>query len=147
MAERGREEAHARTAGRRKRTAVAAGDEIVVPPPSNVTALPGVTLPGPPAVTYVVLIGTCGHVLQRVHSAAPAARYLRMKVGRRVTCMHDDCRIPPHAESDADCEYVTGAEVERRCQARWRWDTPMGKVCTRHRNHYVREGYLEDGTG
>lgn len=141
----GRAESRARTAGRRKVTA-----ERIEYGVSNVVGIDG----EPPAWTTVpgYLIGSCGHRLRwlaavSVHNGEPRpSRYLTEKLGRKVTCPHDDCRIPEHVYTDADCEYVMGSEVERRCTTRARWDTNMGKVCTRHRNHYEREGYL-DGPG
>ena len=146
MAERGREEARARTAGRRKVTAERI--EYDEPDRSNVTPLPGVALP-PYRAVVGRLVGSCGHTL-RWHAAVSVVDgepsptyYLREKVGRKMTCPHDDCRIPEHVYTDADCTYVMGAEVERQCTTAWKHDTEMGKVCRRHFNHYVREGYID----
>jgi hypothetical protein len=90
-------------------------------------------------------IGECGHVLKVAHSEYQS-RYFT-KVGKRITCEHDDCRIEAKPElSDAiRCERVTGDEVEKRCNRQIKWSTPMGELCTPCRNHYVREGYLDEG--
>ena len=135
MAADGRAAARERTTGHRKVTA-----ERIEYGESN----------GRPYATRVLrLIGSCGHVLRWEASwpvSAADPPYMTRKLGRRVTCIHDDCRIPAKPElPDAErCEYVMGDEVERRCPTRWRHDTEMGKVCRRHRNYYVREGYLDD---
>lgn len=145
MAERGREEARERTAGRRKVKAVRL-DSREEPRMVYLPAVPPFPAhwgpdPSGATVTVVSLIGECGHVLAM--RRGPHAGLLKHKLDRRMTCPHDDCRIPPHVYSDADCEYVTGVEVERRCTTRAKWDTEMGRVCTRHRNHYAREGYID----
>jgi hypothetical protein len=143
MASRGRAEARAATAGRRK--VIAERIEY----DSNIGPLPGVEVPRFGHV-QARLVGACGHTLgwlahvPVVDGEPQPPYYLTGKLGRRVTCPHDDCRIPAHVPSDADCVYVMGVEVERRCTTRARWDTPMGRVCTRHRNHHVREGYLAE---
>jgi hypothetical protein len=101
MAARGREAAREATAGRRK--VIAERIDYVERadyPPHNVTALPGGVIP---ARTHVAayLIGSCGHTLRwlasvPVHEDGPApGAYLTAKLGRRMTCQHDDCRIPP----------------------------------------------------
>lgn len=84
---RGREESAAVTRGRRKVIAerIDRGE------------------PGPnPDYGPAYLIGACGHTLRwlaatRLDSAAP--HYLTGKLGRRMTCPHDDCRIPPKQEN------------------------------------------------
>ena len=43
------------------------------------------------------LVGECGHTLRwlaAVTKGDPEPRYLTSKVGRRMTCQHNDCRIP-----------------------------------------------------
>lgn len=96
MAARGREEARARTAGRRKRIVVRL-DYSETPEPDM------------PATFYIIevtLVGECGHVLKRErwprHTdpryPSPAdwkLEAMRRRVGRRMTCQHDDCRIAP----------------------------------------------------
>lgn len=150
MSARGREESRARTVGRRKSRGVRI--EYDEPDRSNVTPLPRSVLP-PYRSVRGRLIGECGHTLRWLAAVPVGAdgeprppRYLTEKIGRLVTCDHADCRIPEHVPSEADCEYIVGVEVERRCTTRARWDTEMGKVCTKHRNHYLREGYI-DGPG
>jgi hypothetical protein len=147
MAARGREEARERTAGRRKVKAVRLDthEEPRIVRKAAVPPFPEHWGPDPSGATCTVvsLTGECGHVLARAEDGTPAARRLLARVGHRVTCPHDGCRIPEHVYTDADCEYITGIEVERRCTTRARWDTEMGKVCTRHRNHYAREGYID----
>jgi len=93
MAARGREEARARTAGRRK-PVVARLDYSKTPDPD----MPS----GRFDLIDVVLIGKCGHVLERKRWRTFAGpedpkdwklTAMRRKVGRRMTCQHDDCRI------------------------------------------------------
>lgn len=150
MAERGREESLAVTKGRRKRT----GERIeyVERDRGNVTAFPGVDIPPSPYVEGR-LIGSCGHVLRRV-AAVPVVDgvprpgfYLTTGLGRKVTCQHDDCMFEPkpvREERDTDCTWVVGlGDSERRCRTTAKWATELGPVCTQHRNHLRREGYLD----
>jgi len=104
MADRGREEARARTTGRRK-PIVARLEYTDTPDPDMA--------PG----WYIVeaaLIGKCGHVLRRYRGQRyDDPRYpglnpldwkldaMRRKVGRRMTCQHDDCRIANSRERDS----------------------------------------------
>jgi len=94
MADRGREEARARTAGRRKPVVIRLDYEKIPAP----DILPGCY------IIEAALIGKCGHVLERkrwqwyVDPRYPAPQNwkleaMRRKVGRRMTCQHDDCRI------------------------------------------------------
>ena len=84
----GRAEVLATTKGRRK--VVAKGIEY-----GETTVHPNGYTPIEPR-----LIGPCGHVLRwlaavPVFEGTPMVpRYLTDKVGRRVTCQHNDCRIP-----------------------------------------------------
>lgn len=85
---RGSMESAARTTGRRKRVAERIEYGEVTGPQSYRTC---------PAY----LIGSCGHTLRWL-AAVPVrdgepqpGRYLTDKIGRRVTCDHADCRIPP----------------------------------------------------
>jgi hypothetical protein len=97
----------------------------------------------------VYLIGSCGHRL-RWRAGYPVGAidppdFVR-RLGRKMTCDHADCRIPARPEvPDAErCEYVMGIDVERRCPTRSRFETEMGRVCRKHRDYYVREGYLDE---
>jgi hypothetical protein len=94
MAERGREEARARTAGRRKPVVIRL-DYSETPEPD---------MPPGCYIVKAALIGKCGHVLDRkqwqryVDPRYPAPvnwklDAMRRKVGHRMTCQHDDCRI------------------------------------------------------
>lgn len=89
MADRGREEARARTAGHRK-PVVARCDWSETPDPE---------MPNSCSITEAALIGKCGHVLerQRWRRSIEVANWrldaMRRKVGRRMTCQDDDCRI------------------------------------------------------
>ena len=152
MAARGREESLAKTTGQRK--VIAERIEYDQPDRSNVTTLPGAALP--PRHTVVGrLLGTCGHTLRWL-AAVPVVdgeprppRYLTDKLGRRMTCTHVDCKIPakPVREPrESDCTWQVGstAENERRCRVTATWETSHGKVCTRHRDHLLREGYLDE---
>lgn len=96
MGERGREAAWERTVGRRK--------PIVIRLDYSDTPEPG----GPPGsfVIAAALVGKCGHVLKRerwiryvdprypeLSSGNWRLEALARRVGRRMTCEHDDCRI------------------------------------------------------
>ncbi len=88
-------------------------------------------------------IGECRHVLRSVWFQH---QLYRIEIGKRITCEDDACKIVKQVVHDEDCcEYIIGSEVERRCPSRAKWDTPMGKVCLKHRNYYEREGYLDTG--
>lgn len=133
MAARGREESRERTTGRRKREAVRIESRPAV----------GAWLGG----WNHDLIGSCGHVLAFQHTYGPEPHsYLTSRLGRRITCEHDDCRIPPKPEvPDAErCEAVDGTEVERRCPTRARYDTAMGRACRKHRNRWIEQGYIDN---
>ena len=84
---RGSMESAARTTGRRKRIAERIEYGEVTGPESYQTC---------PAY----LIGSCGHTLAwlarvPIRDGEPQpSRYLTDKIGRRVTCEHNDCRIP-----------------------------------------------------
>lgn len=151
MAARGREASLATTTGRRK--VVAERIEYTFPERENVTALPGATLPAY-RTAEARLIGSCGHTLRWL-AAVPVvdgepcpSYYLTGKVGRRMTCPHDDCKIAPkpvREEREDDCTWLVGTEGnERRCRTRAKWDTDHGALCTRHRDHLLREGYLDE---
>lgn len=96
MAERGRAEALARTKGRRKRTA----ERIEYQSPAN----PNTPYP------HVIgrLIGSCGHTLRwlaavpLVNGEPRPSYYLTGKIGRKMTCPHDDCLIPPKPQYAED---------------------------------------------
>jgi hypothetical protein len=130
MAARGRETAREHTTGRRKR---------------KVADIRLVREGGPYRIEVWEAVGECGHVLRR--SRSPLV--INGLVGRRITCRDEACRIPekPPVPDPERCEYIMGAEVERRCATRARYDSDMGKVCTRHYHHYVREGYLDESEG
>lgn len=96
MAARGREEARTRTAGRRKPVVIRL-DHSETPEPD---------MPPGCYIVEATLTGQCGHVLERTQwkryddPRYPAATNwkldaMRRKVGRRMTCQHDDCRIVP----------------------------------------------------
>jgi hypothetical protein len=105
--------------------------------------------PYPPALTRPgYLVGSCGHQLDSV-AAVPLdeephlARYL----GNRMTCWHDDCKIPakpPREPQETDCTWVVRSADgnERRCLTEARWNTEAGALCTKHRNALSRKGYL-----
>lgn len=148
MAARGREASAATTTGRRKVTA-----ERIEYGESNVVGLDG----NPPAWATVpgYLIGSCGHRLRwlaavPVHNGEPQPRpYLTEKLGRKMTCPHDDCKIPPkppREPRDDDCTWHTSKDDEDgrpvRCTVRAQWRTHEGDVCTRHRTYLIEWGYL-----
>lgn len=152
MAARGREEALARTKGRRK--VIAERIEYTEPDRSNVTPFPGSVLP-PYRTVEARLIGSCGHTLRWL-AAVPLRdgkpirqRYLDDQVGRRMTCPHDDCKIAPkpvREPRETDCTFIIGTDpdptVGRRCRTTAKWDTEMGLLCTRHRTYLADRGYL-----
>lgn len=97
MAARGREAARDTTTGRRKVIA----ERIEWEPAGQENTMLD-RLPYPPRNRATArLIGSCGHTLRWLASVpltdtGPALpHYLTSKVGRRMTCQHDDCRIPP----------------------------------------------------
>jgi hypothetical protein len=154
MALRGQIESAAKTTGRRK---VVAERIEYDPAASNVAQFPGT----PMARTSWVLarlVGACGHTLRSQRLAVPEdgappqpRYYLTGKVGRRMTCMHDDCKIPPKPVREPradDCTFIIGTDpdpkVGRRCRTRAKWDTGMGALCTRHRDYLLDGGYLDD---
>ncbi len=103
------------------------------------------------------LVGTCGHTLWWLWQTRypggdwPAdTYYLTTKVGRRMACQHVDCEIHPKApreERETDCTWLVGVDdSERRCRTTAKWDTDHGRLCTRHRDYLLRNGYL-DGPG
>jgi len=107
---------------------------------------------GPPYPPWLsrpeYLIGSCGHRLDEV-AAVPLdaephfARYL----GNRMTCWHDDCKVPAKPARkplETDCTWVVRSADgnERRCLTEARWDTEAGALCTKHRNTLFRKGYL-----
>jgi hypothetical protein len=153
MAARGREESARTTTGRRKQTAERI--EYEWPDRSNVIALGGSGRPLPVASVVGRLVGSCGHTLRWL-AAVPVvdgeprpSYYLTVKLGRKMTCQHNDCRIvakPPRAPRDTDCTWTVGTtdENEHRCRVTAKWDTSHGRICTRHRDHLLREGYLDD---
>lgn len=90
MAANGRAASVETTKGRRKRTAT----HIEYDEPTGVHARAWATVVGR-------LVGECGHTLRWL-AAVPVvdgeprpSYYLTSKVGRKMTCQHDDCRIPP----------------------------------------------------
>lgn len=99
----GSENSAAVTTGRRKR--IAERIEYDEPDRSNVRTLPGSTLP---QATFVVgrLVGSCGHTLRWlarvpvVNGEPQPPYYLTGKLGRRMTCQHNDCKIPPKTPKD-----------------------------------------------
>lgn len=157
MAARGREEARERTMGRRKRRAVRI-ESKQVPVQQWVPAQPPFASEGfyrdhPTQRQHEhTLVGECGHRLavQRSYTSAPPGWWAwAIEQGKRITCGHDDCRIPPKPEvpDDERCTYVMGVDFERRCSTRSRYETGMGRACRRHRDWWLREGYIhEDGS-
>lgn len=147
MAARGREASVATTKGRRKRLA----ERIEY---SEVEAKPYPTV-------QARLMGSCGHVLlwlaqvPVVNGEPRPHSYLTRRLGRKMTCQHNDCRIPEKTQREPqadDCEqnvYKTQdmAEEGRRCQTRAQWATSEGNLCTRHRKVLIEQGSLdaEDG--
>jgi hypothetical protein len=153
MGERGREEALARTKGRRK--VVADRVEYDEPDRTNVRVLPG-SPPPPCGPVAARLVGSCGHTLRWamvpvVDGEPRPPVYLTWGLGRRVTCMHEGCRIPPapvREPREGDCVFIIGTDpdprVGRRCRTHGRWVTDMGVLCTRHRDYLLRGGYLDE---
>lgn len=151
MAARGREASAERTRGRRKVTA-----ERVEHDAPNVFGLDG--KPFPYVTVAARLIGSCGHTLRwlaavPVRDGVPRAHpYLDGMVGRKMTCQHNDCRIPekpPREPREDDCTWTIYRtqdmdEEGRRCAVRAQWHTEEGDVCTRHRNYLRDQGYISD---
>jgi hypothetical protein len=165
MGERGRDEAAARTTGRRK-VLVEKVERREVPTEVWKPAVPPFPAhygpdPNGRHDAYADLIGSCGHLLKTFHLGPtwpdPNAAlgddcipdHLQAKVGRRMTCPHPDCEIerkPPREERDTDCTWSGGTSDDvnewRRCRVTAKWDTDHGPLCTRHRDRLLREGYL-----
>jgi hypothetical protein len=150
MAARGRAEAHERTAGRRKVRAERIETAEVPPVETNIRPLPGVKLLPPARRWRHALIGECGHVLDGPfvsYAEEPPGRWHRAVERRqRMTCFDAACKVERKPEvPDAErCEYVEGVDFERRCPTRARYETDMGRVCRKHRNWYLREGYIDE---
>lgn len=158
MAARGREESLARTKGRRKVTAERI--EYDEPDTSNVVALHSGEVLRSYTTVQGRLIGSCGHTLRWL-AAVPVydgetrpSYYLTSKLGRKMTCPHNDCLIPekPAREPrETDCTWMVddgtddqGEMAERRCRVTAKWATDHGRLCTRHRNYLRTNGYLDD---
>lgn len=91
MAAQGREESAAKTTGRRKRLA------------ERIEWAEPVTHPSGYVTREARLVGECGHTLRWLAAATGTPdnppHYLASKLGRRMTCEHDDCRIPAKGET------------------------------------------------
>lgn len=154
MAARGREEAREANAGRRKvRAAGIESQEVPVQqwvPAQPPFAPHGFYRDHPTDRQYLFrLIGDCGHALEenRSYADVPPGHWPRnVERGRRYTCQHDDCRIPPKPEvpDDERCTYTMGVDFERRCPTRSRYETGMGRACRKHRDWWLREGYIDE---
>jgi hypothetical protein len=165
MAARGREEARARTKGRRKVLVELVEEkvEIYMPGTGRFPSFwgpprPGEDIPAEPGMTRldIILVGACGHVVGggTHYPGTWQVRHLRESVGKRITCQHEDCKIPPRPEREEradDCTWSVyvgkddhDEDVERRCRTRATWHTEMGDLCTRHRDHLLTNGYLDE---
>jgi len=88
--------------------------------------------------TVYELMGECGHVLETAHHPRAHWQYL---IGRKRRCKQ--CPIEPKPPRVDGCQYEVGVEVVRECGNKSVTTVEgWGRLCRKHHQHLIDEGYL-----
>lgn len=96
----------------------------------------------PKTITVYELIAECGHVLETAHHTPRGHWEWWIKEGKKRRCKK--CPIPPKQPRPDGCQYEVGVEVVRECGNKSVTTVEgWGRLCRKHHQHLIDEGYLE----